>query len=76
MKPSEIKKGEIYRCMNGTFRSILFFWSGNVDLAYCVLTKDRKTGRFTRRKWIDGFCSLRHFARYAVSSVKATKAKK
>lgn len=76
MKPSEIKIGGIYRCINGTYRGVLFFWPGKRDtsyketeLSYITLVKN-KAGRFIRKKWIDGICTIKHFARYSIRRVK------
>ena len=76
MKPSEIKVGAVYRCVNGTYRGILFFWPAKketnykaTDLSYVRLEKD-KTGRFIRKKWMDGICTIKHFARYSTRRVK------
>ncbi|MFA5766489.1 MAG: hypothetical protein WC919_01010 [Candidatus Paceibacterota bacterium] len=77
MKPSEIKVGGIYRCVNGTYRGVIFFWPAKKEnnyeaseLSYIKLTRERKTGRFIRKKWMDGICTIKHFARYSTRRVK------
>ena len=77
MKPSEVKVGAIYRCINGTYRGVVFFWPARkenhyieTDLAYVNLVKERKTGRFIRKKWLDGLCTIKHFARYSTKRIK------
>jgi hypothetical protein len=76
MKPSEIKVDGIYRCVNGTYRRVLFFWSAkkensykSTELAYVELVRERRTGRFIRKRWIDGSCTIKHFARYSTRRV-------
>ena len=76
MKPSEIKVGGIYRCINGTYRGVIFFWPAKkendykpTELSYIKLVKDRK-GRFIRKRWMDGICTIRHFARWSTRKVK------
>ena len=77
MKASEIQSGSIYRCINGTYRAVVFFWPAKKEdnykptaLSYVKLIKDRKTGRFIRRKWLDGICTIKHFARWATKKIK------
>ena len=77
MKPSEIKVGATYYCINRTYRGVVFFWPAKkendykaTDLAYVKLTKDKKTGRLIRKKWLDGICTIKHFARYSTRRAK------
>jgi hypothetical protein len=67
MKISEIKKGETYLCTNGAYRRILFTWP-NGDVAYAAWMRD-KAGQMVRKTWIAGNCTIKHFARWAVSKV-------
>jgi hypothetical protein len=74
MKPSDIKVDDIYRCINGTYRRVVFFWSPKhgykpTDLAYVKLVRERKTGRFIRKTWVDGNCTIKHFARWSTRRV-------
>jgi hypothetical protein len=79
MKPSEIKQGVTYLCLNGTYRRIIFFWdgdrNGNIDVAYAQWTRNAQ-GRMIRATWIGGNCTLKHFARIAVCKAPPYRSRK
>jgi hypothetical protein len=77
MKLSEIKEGEVYLCRNGEYRGVVLFWNDESgDLAYVKLVRVGKTSRFMRATWISGFCSIKYFAKIAVSQLPRTQKKK
>jgi len=76
MKPSEIKQGVTYLCLNGTYRRIIFFWGiEGIDVSYAQWARNAQ-GRMIRTTWISGNCTLKHFARMAVCKAPPYRSRK